>query len=97
MYSKVIWLYVYMCLSFHLGQYIILSKVPCVIWYVLAGYPFQIYKCVNVNPKLPNYLFPFAFPSGNHKFRETTFFYLIIRCLYSWYMVGDEKIVSILY
>ena len=59
MYSKVIQLYIYMYLFFfkffsHLGCYIILSRVPCAVHYVLIGYPFKIWQCVHVNPKLPS-------------------------------------------
>ena len=58
-YSKVIQLYIYMCLLFckifsHLGYHRILSIIPCAIQLVLAGYSFSIEQCVPSDPKLPN-------------------------------------------
>ena len=56
-YSKVIQLYIYICSFFfrfftHIGYYRVLSRVPCAVQQVLAGYLFYIWQCVWVNPKL---------------------------------------------
>ena len=46
----------------HPGCHITLSRAPCAIQWVLAGYSFHMQQCVHVHPKLPNYPFPTSFP-----------------------------------
>ena len=37
----------------HPGCHITLGTVPCILREVTAGYPFEIWQCVPVHPKLP--------------------------------------------
>ena len=58
-YSKVIQLYIYICINTylfrflsHIGQDRVLSRVPYAIQQVLVDYLFYVQQCVYVNPKL---------------------------------------------
>ena len=51
----------------HPGCRITVSRVPCALQQVLAGYQLEIQQCGHVDPKLPNYPFPPFFPTGSHK------------------------------
>ena len=73
MYSKVIQLYVYIYSFFFrffslIGNYRILSSVPCAIQLVLVSYLFYIQQCVYVHPNLLIYHFPSCFPFGATQF-----------------------------
>ena len=63
LYSKVHQLYVYTYPLFcvfpsHLGHNRALSRVPCVIQYVLISYLFHPQQCIRGNPNLPNHPTP---------------------------------------
>ena len=71
MYSKVIQLYIYICLFFfkffsHIGYYKILSIAPCAIQQVLVVYLY-IVVCICYS-QIPNLSLPPPFPLGNRKF-----------------------------